>query len=95
MDVEHQALVFSPEAVLVDTSYIEGRVRRNRYIDWCILCHDTRGRILDRGDYNWYVCGVCAYTLWVNIWQWLVDGTEPGFPREVAERIFDFLLFPE
>ena len=95
MDVGQQALVFSPHAVVVDTSYIEGRVRLNRYIDWCILCHDTRGSIHDRGDYNWYVCSACTNMLWENIWHWLVDDTELGFPEEVATRIFDFLLFPD
>ena len=95
MDVEHQALVFSPHATIIDTSYIEGRIRLNRYIDWCILCHDTRGSILDRADYKWYVCSACTNMLRANIWHWLTDDTELNLPEVVATRIFDFVSFPD
>ena len=91
MQPENMAIVFCYNAPLVST---RSPNRTERYLDYCILCHETVGSIHDRLDYRWYICNSCAASLWWNIWDWLT-GPEANLPHEAACCVYDFIDFPD
>ena len=69
------------------------RHRINRYVDFCMLCHDTDGHLeRDRADYRYNHCNDCSYVLYGAIQAWCI--TEHNLPTEAAFMILAFLELP-
>ena len=47
-----------------------------RLVDWCLLCHETVGRIQDRGSYSHMICLECEELLRTAIVEWLPHGAD-------------------
>ena len=92
MEPESQALVFSRNAVCFYTGH-GNRIRINRFIDWCILCHDTRGSILDRAGYHRYFCFQCSMVLQESVWQRLTQRASFTSRRWLQSEFAAFLSF--
>ena len=91
MQPENMAIVFCYNAPLVST---RSSNKTERYLDYCILCHETVGSIHDRLDYQWHMCRSCVVLLWWAIWSWLTSA-ETILTDEAARHVCDFIAFPE
>ena len=65
------------------------RIKIERIVDWCLLCHDTDGRLDERGDYRRMYCYECAWTLEITIGEWL--WRTHGLPMLAVELIMECL----